>query len=38
VNNGYLTSQILSLALPLAVFATVAAWLFRLLRYRDGRR
>jgi hypothetical protein len=38
MNDSFLTSQILSLALPLAVFAAVAAWLFRLLRYRDGRR
>jgi hypothetical protein len=38
MNEGFLTSQILSLVLPLAVFAAVAAWLLRLLRYRDGRR
>jgi hypothetical protein len=38
VNGSFLTSQILSLALPLAVFAAAAAWLFRLLRSRNGKR
>ena len=38
MNGSFMTSQILSLVLPLAVFAAVAAWWFRLLRYRNGQR
>jgi len=38
VNGGFMTSQILSLVLPLAVFAAAATWLFRVLRHRNGQR
>jgi hypothetical protein len=32
-----MTGQILSLALPLAVFAAVVIWWFALLRRRNGK-
>jgi hypothetical protein len=38
VTGSFMTGQILSLALPLAVFAAVATWLIRLLGRRNGKR
>ncbi len=38
MTGSFMTSQILSLALPLAVFAAVATWWFGLLRRRNGKR
>lgn len=38
MNGSFMTSQILSMVLPLAVFAAVVTWLFRLFRRGNGQR
>jgi len=35
VTGSFMTSQILSLVLPLAVFAAAATWFFRIFRRRN---